>query len=500
MSASVTSRDDSDNQTDAVLFTRLDEIKQVLLEEISAQLNQVKNEILQVVSTEINVLKEELKSVSTKLEAVSLKVQQNSPLENTIIDIEEPVAEEQTLHSQTVVTIEGHTNEEEEQLLLLELKSIKELVGPTSNGSTIQGKTVADILTDASSSYKATITVQFTNYLESSLNNPRCYFAEGFEYRVAPKVVASCTKEAFVFQSARGVLFAGDRIYGIFSYQIGSSDKQLIVKFACREDGLIMSGLGIASNNVPINGNTLTYMENALGGSKSIRVDLKGQRDWKTEGQEWIVKLGNIRARATITPGPRSILEVEVAQAESRKGLEGVYERTRSIANGKTMLEKFLPGIAGFINDKRVCIVELVNLLNVPLEDSLRYIHNCQQHDFMPNIVPAMTREAFYTSDHTNVEGIFSYRIATTDLRIAVAFRCQAEGNSFAVAFTPADMPTEKRLMDDITTGDEWITRSDRRFAIAKEGDKMAEVRNLRAVAAMTDQEKSVLKLVIYAT
>ncbi|CAG7822544.1 unnamed protein product, partial [Allacma fusca] len=145
-------------------------------------------------------------------------------------------------------------------------------------------------------------------------------------------------------------------------------------------------------------------------------------------------------------------------------------------------------------------ILEFVNFLGVSLSEPACYLENGQQPFTKPNVVSLGSREVLVMKMDNSGKGkggIVSFRIGNTDLRIAVAFQLFNNGNKFATAFVPSNVPTDGNLMVYLTSDDQWSTSPDRKFAMAKHGPLVILTRNICARVEMTEDLKAVLKIVL---
>ncbi|CAG7732243.1 unnamed protein product [Allacma fusca] len=403
----------------------------------------------------------------------------------------------------------ANTTAEEETWLREQTEDIRLKPFALADGASMKGQNITDISANipTNADCKATTTIQIINYMDESLTCPLFDFARGTSFGDIPKVIVGCTSEVVCFQ--------GDSKFssGLCSYRIGTSDLRLTVKFAAGLNGKILLGLAFTPQNVPVNGKLYSF-----NSGRPPRPDLKFMYDHElTSGPlDSLVQHRNLLAKAAMYGGPKAVVEVSVMEISFQRTFEDAITKSMEIMRnqgGKNFKESVVydevipPGI----KDKLSCVIEITNLLNVPLEKPTRYIQNCLHHNLIPSTVLPFTREIFYASDNgdsktcTNtirVLGIFTYDIQSTDLQLAVVFQnLDREGNSYAIAFNTMSevLETTKEMMGTLLDWREWKTRPDRRFLEAGHEEASIQVRNAIATASMTTDTKSVLRILIYS-
>ncbi|CAG7724579.1 unnamed protein product [Allacma fusca] len=145
------------------------------------------------------------------------------------------------------------------------------------------------------------------------------------------------------------------------------------------------------------------------------------------------------------------------------------------------------------------CNVEFVNCLNVPLRNRNKFYSNSNDKDFVPPEIQSFHRESFLGSSDTNLEAMFSYEILSTDLALVIALKVGPGTNSFAAAFTEIPAVTEKKDLEALMNPNEWKIHDYVKYSNASKTLEVISVRNIRVEILMTEGEKSVLKIRIYA-
>ncbi|CAG7787156.1 unnamed protein product [Allacma fusca] len=447
--------------------------------------NTTMRQLLEEMTTEVQNLKAEVREIRNDIRFKGIE------RSNSFNRKGKPELKEAMLPAEGDVEIQGKTEAEDAALTLLEIEEIKRSFdnAPSEGPSLSSGMNVFDISEGIPEIYKTTLTVELSNYLEVPLSRLQLYLPYGLPFTAAPKTIKKFSKEVFTFRDRHPK--ERNTPQGVFSYHIERTDLRIVVYFWVQANGKSELTLSFSPSDIPI--------ENLYGHNssldESIRPDKKEFQFDPSEGiSNVIVKLKDIRVKAIVTPGPRTILQLEILRKKPI-GRSLVPSPKKKLQDGVTLAGRSISSISGGMTKYYGCVVEIRNNLNVALEQPSRYIRSCQQYDFLPEYVSAYTREAFFASHRDNVEGIFSYRIGTTDLRIAIAFRTNRNGNIFGVAFVPSHLATNQYLMVSLAKPDNWRTRPDRQLAKASDGEKTIEIRNIRVKVSMTEESKALLKI-----
>ncbi|CAG7820617.1 unnamed protein product [Allacma fusca] len=145
------------------------------------------------------------------------------------------------------------------------------------------------------------------------------------------------------------------------------------------------------------------------------------------------------------------------------------------------------------------CIVQIANCLSVPLSNRKIWCCNSEDNNVLPLEILPLHRESLFVSGETNLEAIFSYGIISTDLALVIALKVGSGGKSFAAAFVPSPTVTGKKELEALMDGNQWKSQDYRKNSNASEGMQLIGIRNIRAEILTTEEEKSVLKIRIFA-
>ncbi|CAG7785315.1 unnamed protein product, partial [Allacma fusca] len=158
--------------------------------------------------------------------------------------------------------------------------------------------------------------------------------------------------------------------------------------------------------------------------------------------------------------------------------------------------------IAEYVLESYGYVLEITNLLRVPLNAPFCYLENGQLPFLFPEMVSSGTREVMIIKmDYSGITrgGLATFRIGTTDLRLAIVFKLFNSGNKFGAAFIPATLPTDANMMLFLSSENQWRTSVDQKCGQSKDGELIIQSRNILAMVSMTNGLKAVLKVVIKA-
>ncbi|CAG7825096.1 unnamed protein product [Allacma fusca] len=141
----------------------------------------------------------------------------------------------------------------------------------------------------------------------------------------------------------------------------------------------------------------------------------------------------------------------------------------------------------------------IVNCLSVRLSNRNSWYCSSEANNPLPLEILSLHRKSFFASEETNLEAIFSYEIISTNLALVIALKVVSGGNSFAAAFVPIPAVTEKKELEALMDGNQWKSHDHKKFSNANEGMQRIAIRNIRAEILMTEEEKSLLKIRIFA-
>ncbi|CAG7710373.1 unnamed protein product, partial [Allacma fusca] len=144
-------------------------------------------------------------------------------------------------------------------------------------------------------------------------------------------------------------------------------------------------------------------------------------------------------------------------------------------------------------------VVEIVNCLGVPLSNHKSWDCNSEVNNFLPPEIFPLHRESFSASDEMNLEATFSYEIFSTDLAIVIALKVGSGGKSFAAGFLRIPDATGEKELEALMDENQWKTHDYKTNANANEGMQSIAIRNIRAEILVSEEEKSVLKIRIFA-
>ncbi|CAG7731438.1 unnamed protein product [Allacma fusca] len=145
------------------------------------------------------------------------------------------------------------------------------------------------------------------------------------------------------------------------------------------------------------------------------------------------------------------------------------------------------------------CTIEIVNCLSVPLRNRNRWYCNSENNTFLSMEILPLHRESFFASDQTNLKVMISYEIISTDLNLVIGLKLGPGGKSFAAAFVRFPVVTGKKKLEKLMDENQWKIHDYKTILKASEGMKLIAIRNIRAEICMTDEERSVLKIRIFA-
>ncbi|CAG7826630.1 unnamed protein product [Allacma fusca] len=145
------------------------------------------------------------------------------------------------------------------------------------------------------------------------------------------------------------------------------------------------------------------------------------------------------------------------------------------------------------------CVVETVNCLSVPLNNRNGWCRNSEAKNVLPMQILPLHRERFFMSDEIILEAMFSYEIISTDLALVIALKVGCGGKSFAAAFMPFPVVTGKKQVEELLDENQWKTHDYKKYSKAFEKMTLIAIRNIRAGILMTEEDKSVLKIRIFA-
>ncbi|CAG7723276.1 unnamed protein product [Allacma fusca] len=101
--------------------------------------------------------------------------------------------------------------------------------------------------------------------------------------------------------------------------------------------------------------------------------------------------------------------------------------------------------------------------------------------------------------DKMNLEAMFSYEIISTDLALVIALKIGSGGKSYTAAFVPIPAVRGKNELEKLMDENQWKTHDYKKYSNANEGMQSIAIRNIRAEILMTEEDKSVLKIRIFA-
>ncbi|CAG7733144.1 unnamed protein product [Allacma fusca] len=145
------------------------------------------------------------------------------------------------------------------------------------------------------------------------------------------------------------------------------------------------------------------------------------------------------------------------------------------------------------------CNIEIVNCLSVPLRNRNRWYSNSENNTFLSMEVLPLHREMFFASDQTNLKVMISYEIISTDLNLVIGLKLGPGGKSFAAAFVRFPVVTGKKKLEKLMDENQWKIHDYKTISKPSEGMQLIAIRNIRAEICMTDEERSVLKIRVFA-
>ncbi|CAG7646579.1 unnamed protein product [Allacma fusca] len=399
--------------------------------------------------------------------------------------------------SPQVQDIRARTHEEEVQIITDEYeKALRSLEAPV-DGDTLNGHSVPEISTEIPliTGNQVTLTIEIINRLSLPLTNLQTYIHSGEPYQDLPAMVKAGTREVATFRG--GVPSINNVPGGAIAYRIGLTGVQLLLYYFNNKSKRSVMGFGLTLAELPVK----TYFETCSLGCSSLdfmRPDKK-YLSVESETTTTLVKLQNLRAKATINPSTRSIWTIEIlcimpeSSPKAYLKFEGekYFRGDKCLKAGESFAGKNISNVLADISTVYGCVVEISNGLKMSLENVSTYLFEGEQ----PQTILADSRELLVFTDNMKVEGLFTYQIQGTDLRIAVAIRCEESGNSFAIGFIPARTNTNQHLLDGLTDSSHWKTRPEKKYALAHEGPQVIEIRNIIAHAAMASEPKAMLKI-----
>jgi len=211
---------------------------------------------------------------------------------------------------------------------------------------------------------------------------------------------------------------------------------------------------------------------------------------------------GNLLLRGHMTSDPRSIVHVEILELNPMFGSPcSLIGRKQRIVDGKSleMFRSQTNSKSSKIIQRFSCIVQIANCLSVPLSNRKIWCCNSEDNNVLPLEILPLHRESLFVSGETNLEAIFSYGIISTDLALVIALKVGSGGKSFAAAFVPSPTVTGKKELEALMDGNQWKSQDYRKNSNASEGMQLIGIRNIRAEILTTEEEKSVLKIRIFA-
>ncbi|CAG7731532.1 unnamed protein product [Allacma fusca] len=457
--------------------------------------------------SEIQKLKKELKEVHKRFqtsqnsgtrEIKEQNIERKKVLQNiNITNIDKNVKNLATdCDKHGIVPIEGKTLAEEESITSLEMDVITQ--SKRIDDGTTMSKTNLDIITKGIPYPMKSVAVKIINYAEMLLVNPEFFFKNQRDTNcrtgLTPYSIGSCTREALLFHDNHAL-----DLEGMFTYQVGNTNLRLAVLFAVLNDASTwLFGVAFTPRNIETNQDLYNYI--SLAPSRNpVRPDVKFSWLYSSETTELVAKHGTLSARVTFMPGRRVLMEVEVMQILKRQ--RSIGKRLLEVSDGKTLSGKTVEGIAASIPDKYGCVLEITNGLDVSLDQVQYYDYNpsnennwAELNTSIPTDVQALTRQVFYFSDPKDVHGMVSYNIASTDIRLAVMFRAFFGGNTFAAIFVPSQLP--EHLVSSLTDEPiQWKTQPNQKSSKANDGEKVIEIRNIRARVTMSERARSILRV-----
>jgi len=221
--------------------------------------------------------------------------------------------------------------------------------------------------------------------------------------------------------------------------------------------------------------------------------------------QELFVSHGNLLVRGHMTIGPRSIVRIEIMELLHISWLISVVKGKKRLIHGKSFEFNQSRNKGGSISGsvgKRgrfSCNVEIANCLNVPLRNRNKLYSNFNDKDFCPLEIQPFHRESFLGSSDTYLEAMFSYEIDSTDLALVIALKVVPGANSCAAAFSQIPAVTEKKDLEALMNPGQWKIHDYKTVLNASNTLEVIRERNIRAEIMMTEKEKSILKIRIYA-
>ncbi|CAG7816950.1 unnamed protein product, partial [Allacma fusca] len=99
----------------------------------------------------------------------------------------------------------------------------------------------------------------------------------------------------------------------------------------------------------------------------------------------------------------------------------------------------------------------------------------------------------------TNLEAMFSYEILSTDLALVIGLKVGPGTNSFAATLSEIPAVTEKKDLEALMDPSQWKIHDYKKYLNASKTLEVISDRNIRAEVQMTEDEKSDLKIRIYA-
>ncbi|CAG7662167.1 unnamed protein product [Allacma fusca] len=442
---------------------------------------------LNAVASEVQNLKHDLKGINTVVEGDgnNFNTQNCNSVctkKRLIMESMEPPKKVPKIELNDMEII---SNEDFQESLYQEISRFVPHNDELGNGTEGKNSKVISLVKDSRDFY--CLGVEITNLTDSTfVNGETC--RDGAEEPV-PSVILGGSREFFLVKTS-----GDEKLEGIISYRIEKSDLRLVIYYYVYSSGNRV-GIAVCPSDIPVSKDLLVYMQS------SEYVDRK-RPDKQCDRSRTVIMLKNLLARAKITWGNRSVMSVEVVKNGSKSWTENSMELAfeekwfSSLLDGKTLLGKSLTNFMSCIKKQFGCVVMFHNGLGVPMKELSWEIRSDVRRFLVPTIMPK-TREAFCTSDDLNMQGIFSYRIGSSDLRLSLVFQVFNGGCKFAVAFVPFDIPTNFALMKSMINPKEWRTRPDCKFSQALHGEQVVEVRNLRAKVSMTNGPKAVLTVMI---
>jgi len=361
------------------------------------------------------------------------------------------------------------------------------------DGESLRGTSVQTI---SNSNPGTSCTMKLSNFLESALTDLQCHCWIGSRHSGPTRVVGNFS-EVFSFRGDMKPYASYCTVLCSFAI---SKVLRLAIYCNTHPDGTIRFAIGFTPADVPTN-ETLFFILNEMPPAPDVWMMNK---EWSEIPLELFVTRGNLLVRGHMTNGPRSMVHVEILELNGISWPHSVFKGKKRLSNGKAVEFNQSTNKGGSISGsvgkcRFSCNVEIVNCLNVPLRNRNKFYSNSNDKDFWPLEIQSFHRESFLGSSDTNFEAMFSYEILSTDLALVIALKVGPGTNSFAASFAQIPAVTEKKDLEALMNPNEWKVHEYVKYSNTSKTLDIISVRNIRAEILMTETEKSVLKIRIYA-